>query len=48
MLMLVEEVLNFQFLRKGKEKISKSFKIGTVRLLNNLVDDSMLMDIKNG
>ena len=36
----------FSILRKGKEKMSKSFKIGTVRLLNNLVDDSMLMDIK--
>ena len=28
-------------------KISKSFKIGTVRLLNNLVDDSILMEIKH-
>lgn len=37
----------FSILRKGKEKISRSFKIGTVRLLNNLVDDSMLMDVKN-
>ena len=37
----------FSILRKDKEKISKSFKIGTVRLLNNLVDDSMLMDVKN-
>ena len=36
----------FSILKKGKEKISKSFKIGTVRLLNNLVDDSMLMEIK--
>ena len=36
----------FSILRKGKEKMSKSFKIGTVRLLNNLVDDSMLMEIK--
>ena len=36
----------FSILRKGKEKISRSFKIGTVRLLNNLVDDSMFMDIK--
>lgn len=34
-------------LRKGEEKISKSFKIGTVRLLNNLVDDSILMEIKH-
>ncbi len=37
----------FSILRKGNDKISRSFKIGTVRLLNNLVDDSMLMDIKN-
>ncbi len=37
----------FSILRKGNEKISRSFKIGTVRLLNNLVDDSILMDIKN-
>ena len=36
----------FSILRKDKEKISRSFKIGTVRLLNNLVDDSMLMDVK--
>jgi len=36
----------FSILRNGKEKISRSFKIGTVRLLNNLVDDSMFMDIK--
>ena len=34
-------------LRKGEEKISKSFKIGTVRLLNNLVDDSILLEIKH-
>jgi exopolyphosphatase/guanosine-5'-triphosphate,3'-diphosphate pyrophosphatase len=36
----------FSILRKGKEKMSKSFKIGTVRLLKNLVDDSILMEIK--
>ena len=36
----------FSILRKGKEKISRSFKIGTVRLLNNLVDDSILIEIK--
>ena len=34
-------------LRKGEQKISKSFKIGTVRLLNNLVDDSILLEIKH-
>ena len=37
----------FSILRKGKVKMSKSFKIGTVRLLNNLVDDSILMEIKH-
>ena len=36
----------FSILRKGKEKMSKSFKLGTVRLLNNLVDDSILIEIK--
>jgi len=36
----------FSILRKGKEKMSKSFKIGTVRLLNNLVDYSILIEIK--
>ena len=36
----------FSILRKGKVKMSKSFKIGTVRLLNNLVDDSILIEIK--
>jgi len=36
----------FSILRKGKEKMSKSYKIGTVRLLNNLVDDSILIEIK--
>ena len=34
-------------LRKGEDKISKSFKIGTVRLINNLVDDSILLEIKH-
>ena len=37
----------YSILRRGKEKISKSFKIGTVRLLNNLVDDSMIKDIRD-
>ena len=32
--------------RRGEEKKSKSFKIGTVRLLNNLVDDKLFIDIK--
>jgi len=31
----------------GKTVISKSFKIGTVRLINNLVKDSMWVDVKN-
>ena len=36
----------YSILRRGEEKKSKSFKIGTVRLLNNLVDDKLLIDIK--
>ena len=36
----------YSILRRGKEKKSKSFKIGTVRLLNNLVDDKLFIDIK--
>ena len=36
----------YSILRRGKKKISKSFKIGTVRLLNNLVEDSVKEDIK--
>ena len=35
----------YSILRRGKKKISKSFKIGTVRLLNNLVDYSVIKDI---
>ena len=35
----------YSILRRGKKKISKSFKIGTVRLLNNLVNDSVIKDI---
>jgi exopolyphosphatase / guanosine-5'-triphosphate,3'-diphosphate pyrophosphatase len=37
----------YSILRRGKEKISKSFKIGTVRLLNNLVDDSIIKDMRD-
>ena len=36
----------YSILRRGEEKNSKSFKIGTVRLLNNLVDDKLFIDIK--
>jgi exopolyphosphatase/guanosine-5'-triphosphate,3'-diphosphate pyrophosphatase len=36
----------YSILRRGEEKKSKSFKIGTVRLLNNLVDDKLFIDIK--
>ena len=36
----------YSILRRGEKKKSKSFKIGTVRLLNNLVDDKLLIDIK--
>ena len=37
----------YSILRRGEEKKSKSFKIGTVRLLNNLVDDKLFIDIKH-
>ena len=37
----------FSILRKGIKKKSKSFKIGTVRLLNNSVDERMFIDIKS-
>ena len=36
----------YSILRRGEEKKSKSFKIGTVRLLNNPVDDKLFVDIK--
>ena len=36
----------YSILRRGEEKKSKSFKIGTVRLLNNLVDEKLFIDIK--
>ena len=36
----------YSILRRGEEKKSKSFKIGTIRLLNNLVDDKLFIDIK--
>ena len=36
----------YSILRRGEEKKSKSFKIGTVRILNNLVDDKLFIDIK--
>ena len=36
----------YSILRRGEEKKSKSFKIGTVRLLNNVVDDKLFIDIK--
>ena len=32
----------FTFINEGKRIRSKSFKIGTVRLINNLVNDSVL------
>ena len=37
----------FSILRKGIKKKSKSFKIGTVRLLNNSVDERMFIAIKS-
>ena len=36
----------YSILRRGEEKKSKSFKIGTVRLLKKLVDDKLFIDIK--
>ena len=37
----------FTFINEGKNIISKSFKIGTVRVINNLVDDRVWIAIKN-
>ena len=37
----------FTFINEGKNIISKSFKIGTVREINNLVDDRVWIAIKN-
>ncbi len=37
----------FTFINEGKNIISKSFKIGTVREINNLVDDRAWIVIKN-
>ncbi|MDG2476160.1 MAG: exopolyphosphatase [Flavobacteriaceae bacterium] len=35
----------YSILKRGKQKLSKSFKIGTVRLLNNLVEDGIIEEI---
>ncbi len=37
----------FSFINEGKRVSSKSFKIGTVRLINNLVDDRVWNKIRN-
>lgn len=37
----------FTFINEGKRVCSKSFKIGTVRLINNLVDDRIWEAIRN-
>lgn len=37
----------FTFINEGKRVCSKSFKIGTVRLINNLVDDRVWEAIRN-
>jgi exopolyphosphatase/guanosine-5'-triphosphate,3'-diphosphate pyrophosphatase len=37
----------FTFINEGNHVISKSFKIGTVRLINNLVDDRVWIGIEN-
>ena len=36
----------YSIFRRGDDKISRSFNIGTVRLINNLVDDSVFDEIK--
>ena len=36
----------FTFFENGKPLVSKSFKIGTVRILSNLVDDSIWDDVR--
>ena len=37
----------FTFINEGSHVVSKSFKIGTVRLINNLVDDRVWIGIEN-
>ncbi len=37
----------FTFINEGNHVVSKSFKIGTVRLINNLVDDRVWIGIEN-
>ncbi len=37
----------FTFINEGNHIVSKSFKIGTVRLINNLVDDRVWIGIEN-
>ncbi len=37
----------FTIFTKGEAKVSKSFKIGTVRLLNNMVSDSMWSNLES-
>ncbi|WP_222983799.1 Ppx/GppA phosphatase family protein [Flagellimonas meishanensis] len=37
----------FTFFENGKPQVSKSFKIGTVRILNNLVDDSVWAEVRD-
>ena len=36
----------FSFINEGNHVVSKSFKIGTVRLINNLVDDRVWIEIE--
>ena len=37
----------FTFINEGNHIVSKSFKIGTVRLINNLIDDRVWIGIEN-
>ena len=37
----------FTFINEGNHVVSKSFKIGTVRLINNLIDDRVWIGIEN-
>ena len=46
MWMLEAEVLSLVFLKSGKRIVSKSFKAGTVRMINNMVNDKVWLEIE--
>ena len=46
MWMLVAEATEFSVLQNGKRIVSKSFKAGTVRMLNNMVNDKVWLEIE--